>query len=227
MIITEGFMTGTAAQAIWMRLRRDTRGEVGVFEDLQTLLVVVVGIGILLTSTLYNWGAISATEEDQDLYDEAEHLVKQIEANEQLWSINSYGDRYNDLYLRQTELHQLMDETKAKRAFRSDHNFQIVFDDLDQDEDRSFVGSYPPGNATGYNWTDRYVVGGPVPDGKDTAVLTVQYTMVMDVQLARYEWDVSVRHACLVTVEVWRGGDICTCAPGGRPWWPSTTPSSS
>jgi len=203
-VITEGFMTATAAQAIWMRFRRDTRGEVGVFEDLQTLLVVVVGIGILLGSTLYNWGAISSSEEDQDLYDEAEHIVKQIEANEHLWAHNSYGDRYNDFYIKQTELERISNEAEAKRTIRSDLSFQIVFDDLNQDEDRSFRGSYPPGNSTEYNWRDRYVIGEPAPEGKDTVVLSIQYAMVMDVQLAQYEWDVSVRHVCLVTVEVWR-----------------------
>lgn len=197
-------MTATIAQATWMRLRRDTRGEIGVFEDLQTLLVVVVGVGILLGSTLYNWSAISSTEEDQDLYDEAEHIVKQIEANDQLRAVNSYGDTYNDFLLKQTELYQLMNETYAKRFIRSDYHFEIVFDDLNQDETISFVGSYPEPNATKYQWRDYYVIGEPVPESKDTVVLQVQYTMVMDVQLAQYQWDVSVRHACLVTVEVWR-----------------------
>ncbi|MCJ2539891.1 MAG: hypothetical protein LN414_01320 [Candidatus Thermoplasmatota archaeon] len=187
-----------------MWLRSDTRGEVGVFEDLQTLLVVVVGVGILLGSSLYNWSAISSAEEDQDLYDEAEHIVKQIEANEQLMAVDSNGDRYNDFYLKQTEVYRLLNETIAKRTIRSDYNFQIVFDDQNQDENISFVGNFPEDNANEYHWNDTYVIGEPVPEGKEKVVLRVQYVMVMDIQGALYEWDVSVRHACLLTVEVWR-----------------------
>jgi hypothetical protein len=204
-LITEGFMTGTAAQRTHMwRLRRDTRGEVGVFEDLQTLLVVVVGIAILLGSTLYNWSAISTTEQDQDLYDEAEHIVKQIEADEHLWAVNSYGDRYNDFYLKQSELLRLHYESENKTFIRSDYHYSVVFDDLNQHENETVTGSYPQSNPINITWLDRYHLGESEPVGKEMFVLQTKYTMVMDIQLDEYEWDVSVRHVCLVTVEVWR-----------------------
>jgi hypothetical protein len=194
MLITERFMTASAAQANWMRLRRDTRGEIGVFEDLQTLLVVVVGIGILLGSVLYNWGAISSTESDQDLYDGAEHIVKQIEAWERLMAINSYGSRYNDFHLRQPELATLTGGEQFEDHIRSDLNYQVTFDDLvvtDAMHD-------PEGNLY-----STYQFGEEPPAGVESVVLRVQYTLVMEVNLGPQDYDVNERHPCLVTVEVW------------------------
>jgi len=198
-LITEGFMTGTIAQALWMNLRRDTRGEIGVFEDLQTLLVVVVGIGILLGSTMYNWGAISSTEEDQDLYDEAEHIVKQIEADEHLKAHNSYGALYNDFMIKQSELTRLFKEGDFDEVVRSDLKYSVTFDDLVIGPENEVINE-----TARIWWYDRYTFGDTVPEGKETMVFTVQYAMVMDRQIDLQEYDVSLRHPCLVTVVVWR-----------------------
>ncbi len=187
-------MTATITQATWMRLRRDTRGEIGVFEDLQTLLVVVVGVGILLSSTLYNWSAISSTEEDQDLYDEAEHIVKQIESWERLLAINSYGSRYLDLLLRQPELVTLLDTGQFEDQIRSDYNYQVTFDDLVVLDDVD-----DPGNDT----HSKYVFGKEPPADVDIVSIRVQYALVMEVPLGPQVYDVSERHPCLLTVEVW------------------------
>jgi hypothetical protein len=177
-----------------MRLRRDTRGEIGVFEDLQTLLVVVVGIVILLSSTLYNWSAISHTERDQDLYEEAEHIIKQIEAWETLHAVNSYGARYPDFMIRQPDLATLMREGGFEDRIKSDLNYQVTFDDLaisDSQHDQS------SGN---YSW---YVFGKEPPADVDSVAIQVQYTLVMEVPIGPQSQDVSERHPCLVTVVVW------------------------
>ncbi|UCC92539.1 MAG: hypothetical protein JSW25_07695 [Thermoplasmata archaeon] len=178
-----------------MWLRSDTRGEIGVFEDLQTLLVVVVGIGILLGSTLYNWEAISTTEADQDLYDEAEHIVKQIESWERLQAINSYGSRYTDFLLRQPELATLTSGNQFEDHIRSDMNYRVTFDDLVVPD-----GAHDP-DANVFSF---YQFGDEPPKEADSVVLQVQYALVMEVNLGPQDYDVSERHACLVTVEVWR-----------------------
>lgn len=172
----------------------------GVFEDLQTLIVVLAGISILLVSTLFNWGAISATEQEQDLYNEAEHLVKQIESNPHLRAYNYYGGAYTDFMLKQTELGRLQREGGFSDVVRSDLHYNITFDDL-------VIGPgdevYDQENKTTL-WFDVYGFGDPSPSGKETAVLTVQYSLVMDRKMGDQDFDVSIRHPCLVTVEVWR-----------------------
>jgi hypothetical protein len=195
MLITEGFMTASAAQEPWMRLRGDRRGEIGVFEDLQTLLVVLVGIAILLTSTLYNWSAISSTEQDQDLYDEAEHIIKQVESWERLQAINSYGSRYADFMLRQPELVTLTGSDQFEEHIRSDLSYQVTFDDLVVDDSQ-----HDPSSGV----HSSYVFGEEPPAGADTAALTTQYALVMEVYMGGQDYDVSERHPCLVTVVVWR-----------------------
>ena len=187
-------MTASAAHRAWMRLRRDTRGEVGVFEDLQTLLVVVVGIAILLGSTLYNWSAISTTEQDQDLYDEAEHIVKQIESWDLLRAISNVGP-YQEFMLRQPELATMLGNDQFEDRIRSDLKYQVTFDDLtisDLDHD--------PVNGV----HSTYVFGDEPPADVDSVSIQVQYALVMERPIMNQGVDVSERHPCLVTVVVWR-----------------------
>jgi hypothetical protein len=177
-----------------MRFRRDTRGEIGVFEDLQTLVVVVVAIGILLGSTLYNWSALSTTEADQDLYDEAEHIVKQIESWDRLQAINSYGSPYDDFLIRQPELFTLTGTEQFEDHIRSDYKYQVTFDDLAVSETQQSSDNRV--NAA-------YVFGDEPPADVDSVSLQIQYALVMEVPLGLQEYDVSQRHPCLVTVVVW------------------------
>jgi type II secretory pathway pseudopilin PulG len=178
-----------------MRLRRDTRGEIGVFEDLQTLLVVVVSIAILLGSTLYNWSALSSTEQDQDLYDEAEHIVKQVESWDRLQAINSYGSPYPDFMLRQPELVTLLGNDQFEEEIRSDLHYRVTFDDTAVPH-----GQHDPGAGL----YSTYVFGKEPPAKGDVVALQVRYALVMEVHLGPQEYDVSERHPCLMTVEVWR-----------------------
>ena len=157
--------------------------------------MVVVGIAILLGSTLYNWSAVSSTEQDQDLYDEAEHIVKQVESWDRLQAINSYGSPYSEFMLRQPELATLLGTGQFDDRIGSDLEYRVTFDDLavpdDQDDPGSGVHS-------------RYVFGDEPPPTKDVVSLQVQYALVMEVYQGPQDYDVSQRHPCLVTVEVWR-----------------------
>jgi len=168
---------------------------VGVFEDLQTLLVVVVAISILLVSTLYNWSAVSSTEEDQDLYDEAEHIVRQIEAWDRLQAINSYGSPYQDFMIRQPDLETLMTNEAFEEHVRSDLHYRVTFDDLAVPD-----GQHDPENGT----HSTYVFGKEPPAMGDVVTLRVQYALVFEVDMGNQDFDVRERHPCLVIVEVWR-----------------------
>ncbi len=181
-----------------MRLLADARGEVGVFEDLQTLAVIVVGLVVLLGSTLFNWSSFGDVQEDQELYDEAEHLIESIEAWNRLRAINQYGSQYEAFYLRQYELATMY--TKSPNQFReqirSDLSYNITFDDLhipDSDH-RPEEGNF-----------SYYSFGKGVPEDVERVEVQVQYALVFDVRLdSPQEWNVSVRHPCLVSVVVWR-----------------------
>lgn len=177
-----------------MRFRRDTGGEIGVFEDLQTLLVVVVAIVILLGSTLYNWSAIGSTERDQDLRDEAEHIVKQIEAWERLMAINSYGSQYPDFMLRQPDLATLVESDQFEDHVKSDLNYRVTFDDLTINETQ-----HSPDDGI----YSTYEFGSEPPTDANIVAITVQYALVMEKSIGPQSKDVSSRHPCLVTVEVW------------------------
>ena len=181
-----------------MRLRRDTRGEVGVFEDLQTMVVVVAAVAVLLVSMMYNWSALSTSEGDQDLYDEAEHIVKQIEADDHLRAVNNYGSLYTEPLLRQPELARLVRDNDFNEIAKTDLHYNVTFDDL-------YIGAVDEvkNDSLGIDWRDAYSFGEPVPEGKDTAVLAVQYALVMEIEINNQEFDVSERHPCLVTVVVW------------------------
>jgi hypothetical protein len=186
-----------------MRLRGDTRGEIGVFEDLQSLLVVVVAIAVLLSSILYNWSALSSTEEDQDLYDEAEHIVKQIEANHRLQAADNFASPYDEFLLSQYDLRIFVEQGGFEDEVRSDYDYNVTFDDLVVDEDHQFNYTTPQSRLS-YTWMDEYAFGDPVPEGKDTVVLELKYTLVMSLKISENRYDVSHRHPCLVTVVVWR-----------------------
>jgi hypothetical protein len=178
-----------------MRLRGDRGGEIGVFEDLQTLLVVVVGITILLASVMYNWSAFGTVERDQEMYDEAERLIDAVESNDLLRAFNSYGAMYNEFKLRQSELESMANSSAFESEVKSDMNYNITFDDLevpDSDHD------------PGHDVFSYYEFGKPVPEGKETVVAQVQYALVFDVHIANQDYDVSQRHACVMTVVVWR-----------------------
>jgi len=120
------------------------RGDVGVFEDLQTLMVIVVGIGILLTSTLYNWSAFGSAEAEQEMHDEVEHLIEAVEGWDQLRAINSYASNYPEFNLRQSGL-KGMSNTAFQDHVSSDLNYNIIFDDLvihDNEHDPEDIYSY-------------------------------------------------------------------------------------
>ena len=177
-----------------MWLRSDTRGEIGVFEDLQTLIVVVVGIAILLGATLYNWAAYGEMERDQELFDEATHIIRQVESIEWLRAINSYGSPYTDFMISQEYLAGL-DTGKFQGDVTSDLHYNVTFDDLVVPDNQ-----HDPVNGN----HSYYAFGDPVPEGKETVVATVQYSLVFIERIDGSDHDVSERHACLMTVVVWR-----------------------
>lgn len=177
-----------------MWLRTDTGGDIGVFEDLQTLVVVLVGVSILLGSTLYNWAAYGAVEQDQEMFDEATHIIKQVEAWEWLGAINSYGSPYQEFAIRQQNLASL-NTTEFQERIKSSLHYSVTFDDLvvtDADPDATSDGR------------SVYRFGDPPPEGKETVVARVQYSLVFVDPITGSEYDVSQRHACIMTVVVWR-----------------------
>ncbi len=178
-----------------MRLRRDVRGEVGVFEDLQTLMVIVVGIGILLTSTLYNWSAFGSVEAEQEMHDEVEHLIDDVESYDRIRAINNYGSIYNEFLLRQSDLATLTNGTQFEEDIKSDFNYNIFFDDLVIPDNAH--------NTSGGNYS-YYQFGKPVPEDKETVVAKVQYSLVIDRKIGQQAWNVTERHACIMTVVVWQ-----------------------
>lgn len=167
----------------------------GVFEDLQTLMVVVVGIAILLASTMYNWSAFGTVEQDQELFDEAEHLIDAVESYDRIRAINNFGSIYPEFLLRQSELVILTNGTQFEEDIRSDLNYNITFDDLvipDGDHD-----------ADGGNFS-YYQFGKPAPEDTETVVARVQYSLVFEEKIGIQQYDVNERHACIMTVVVWR-----------------------
>lgn len=177
-----------------MWLRSDTRGEIGVFEDLQTLIVVVVGIAILLGATLYNWAAYGEMEQDQELYDEAEHIIRQVEAIEWLGAINSYGSPYPDFMIHQKYLADF-NTSKFQSEVKSNLHYNVTFDDLVVPDSH-----HDPKNGN----HSYYTFGDPIPEGRETVVASVQYSLVFIERIDDSDYDVSERHACIMTVVVWR-----------------------
>ena len=182
-----------------MRLRGDTRGEIGVFEDLQTLIVVVVGIAILLASTMYNWSAFGTAEQDQELYDEAERLIDAVESYDRIRAINNFGSIYPEFLLRQADLEILTKGSQFEDDIKSDFNYNITFDDLVIPD-----SAYDPGNDTRDAVISVYEFGKNDTGAKGTVVAKVQYALVFEEEIGIQEYDVSERHACIMTVVVWR-----------------------
>jgi len=169
------------------------RGEVGVFEDLQTLLVIVVGIAILLTSTLYNWSAFGSAEQDQEMYDEVEHLIEQVEAWDQLRAVNAYGSSYPEFHLRQSGLNGMSNKA-FQDHIKSDLNYNMYFDDIVISD-----GNHDPeiGNYSYYKF------GKTVPEDTETVVAEVQYTLIFESGIGTDKGEVRDRNACILTVVVW------------------------
>ena len=177
-----------------MRLRRDQVAEIGVFEDLQTLIVILIGITILLASTLFNWSAFGSLERDQDLFDEAERLIAAVEAWDQLRAINSFSNPYPTFLLRQAEL-ATTNNSKFMDQIKSDYNYYIIFDDLTIPDSQHNI------DAGIHSY---YEYGDPLPDGNEAVTAQVQYALVFEIHLGNHEYDVSERHACLMKVVVWQ-----------------------
>jgi hypothetical protein len=176
-----------------MRLRGDRRGEIGVFEDLQTLVIIVVGISVLLSSTLFNWSSFGAVEEEQELYDEAEHILDMLEDTDRLRPLDSHGDPYLEL-LSQSELLTFQEfPTSFREEFRSDLHYNIRFDDLVVHETNT--------TASPKKYSD-YEFGKKVPGDVDSVSIDVQYVLVLD--KFPESGDEIERHPCRVTVVVWR-----------------------
>jgi hypothetical protein len=180
-----------------MRYLGDQRGEIGYFEDLQTLVIIVIGISVLLGSTVFNWSAFGTVEEDQALFDEAEHIVEAIESWDRITAISSWGSMYEDFVLRQPELITLLkNPSQFTERIRSDLHLNVTFDDLEVDE-----GAHDPAKGIFAS----YGFGDALLDDQDNAMsIRVPYALVMERPLGVQQYDVSERHACLMTVVVWR-----------------------
>jgi len=179
-----------------MSLRADRRAEVGVFEDLQTLLVVVVGITVLLGSTLFNWSVIDRVNQEQDVYDSAADVLRSVESWNRLRAVDENDSPFQYFMINQYELFVLQNATPGRfeEQVRSDHHYNITFDDInitDAEENRT-AGNY-----------SMFKFGEPLP-GKtvDTVVLRTRYTMVFTTKVGNLK-DTTTRHLCDVTVVVW------------------------
>lgn len=185
-----------------MALRGDEGAEIGVFEDLQTLLVVVVGLAVLVASALYNWGVVADFDEGQRLYDAARDVLRAVEAWDRLRASDPLLIRYNDFMLYQPELATMYGNRNVTDDFservRVDAHYNVTFDDLDVPD-----AEHGGGNASHPTYSF-YSFGEPVPDGAELVALQTHYALVMATNVTSYSQDVSVRHLCLVTVEVWR-----------------------
>jgi type II secretory pathway pseudopilin PulG len=176
-----------------MRLRADRGAEIGVFEDLQTLIIIVIGLGVLLASSLYNWSAYSEASEDQELYDAAEDILSALEAWDRIHAKDPLGTPYPDFMLSQTELELLYNNTgRFEERIRSDTDYSIIFDDL-------MVSDGQHDNTT-HNFS-KFEYGEPVPEGKETVTLQSHYIIVFEI--APQGRQIEDRHLCLVTLEVW------------------------
>ncbi len=182
-----------------MALRADEGAEVGVFEDLQTLLVVVVGLAVLVASALYNWGVVADFDEGQGLYDAARDVLRAVEAWDRLRASDPLLIKYNDFMLYQPGLATMYSNRNDTEDFtervRVDAHYNVTFDDLDVPD-----AEHGRGNLT----FSYYEFGEPVPDGVEVITLLTHYVLVMATNVTGYSQDVSVRHLCLVAVEVWR-----------------------
>ena len=179
-----------------MSLRADRRAEVGVFEDLQTLLVVVVGITVLLGSTLFNWSVIDRVNQEQALYDSAGGVLRSIEAWDRLRAYDEIDAYIPYFMVRQPELVVLQNTTPGRfeEQVRSDFHYNVTFDDVnitDAEENRA-TGNY-----------SMFRFGEPLPGkGVGTVVLWTHYTLVLTTNVGETK-DTSTRHLCDVTVVVW------------------------
>lgn len=180
------------------RLRGDRTAEIGAFEDLQALLVVVVGIAVLVASALYNWGAVGQAHEDQELYDAADDLLAAFEASNVLRAVDMHGLPTALFMIDQRSLasYSMGNNTENfLREFRSDFQYNVTFDDLDVPDgaDNESAKVY-----------SRYVFGEPLPgEGVESVLLKANYVLVM-LKGTALPYDVSERHLCLVTVVMWR-----------------------
>ncbi len=180
------------------RLRGDRTAEIGVFEDLQALLVVVVGIAVLIASALYNWGAVAQAHEDQELYDAADDLLAAFEASNVLHAVDMHGLPTASFMIDQRSLasYSMGNNTENfLREFRSDFTYNVTFDDLD----------VPDGADNRTTMVlSKYSFGEPLPrEGGETVVLRAQYALVM-LKGRTLPYDDSERHLCLVSVVMWR-----------------------
>jgi len=182
-----------------MALRADEGAEIGVFEDLQTLLVVVVGLTVLVASALYNWGVVASFDEGQDLYDAARDVLRAVEAWDRLRARDQLLIKYDDFMLHQPELASIYRNRNVSDDFaervRVDAHYNVTLDDLDVGD-----AEHRRDNLT----FSYYEFGEQVPDGVELVTLRTHYALVMATNVTSYSQDVSVRHLCLVTVEVWR-----------------------
>jgi hypothetical protein len=180
------------------RLRGDRTAEVGVFEDLQALLVIVVGIAVLIASALYNWGAVAQSHEDQELYDAVEDLLAAFEASNILRAVDMHGLPTDSFMLDQRSLasYSMGNNTENfLREFKSDFPYNVTFDDLDVPDGAD--------NKTAMVLS-AYKFGEPPPgEGVETVALKAQYVLVM-LKGNTLPYDDSERHICLVTVVMWR-----------------------
>ncbi len=178
-----------------MRLRADRGAEIGVFEDLQTLLIVVIGLAVLLASSIYNWSAYSEAEEDQDLYDAAEDILRAIEAWDRIHAKDPLQTPYTEFMISQAELEVFItiNPDGFEERIRSDAHYNITFDDL--------AVSDAMHDPAGHNYS-RYEYGEPIPEGKETVTIQTHYVIVYEV--VEEIRSIEDRHLCLATLEVWQ-----------------------
>ena len=180
-----------------LSLRSDRRAEVGAFEDLQTLLVVVVGITVLLGSTLFNWSVIDTLDDEQAVYDSAADILRAIESWDRIRAYDEIDAYIPFFTIRQPELVVLVTtgQGRFEEQVRSDLHYNVTFDDVDitdAEEDRA-SGNY-----------SKFQFGEPLPGpGVGTAVLRTHYTLVFTRVVDKAK-DTSTRHLCDATVVVWR-----------------------
>ena len=156
---------------------------------------LVIGASLMAASLVYADMRQDEYEERMRPYDAAVDLVEQVNGNEYLRGVDRNGTEYDYVVLSKWSLEWYAAHPgRFEENITSDLHYRITIDDLD----------IPDGmNNPTLNLSSYYVFGERPPKGAEVVLITVQYTIHLE--MTRYPmvfWE-PFRHTCEMTVEVW------------------------
>ncbi len=127
------------------RKRFDDKGVAGFFEDLPSFMIIVIALGVLISSIFYSSLHYIEAWEENDKYEACMELLEGLENYDKLLVVGGHTAQPISGFFSLEKLEN-MNTTVLKKALRSEYEYTVIIKDLENSSQSWSFGDEPSPN---------------------------------------------------------------------------------